>query len=537
MKRAVSCITLLLVIISFGSARGADGGGPPASRVTSVVVYPGGATVERTALVAPGMDHLAITDLPASFDAPSVRVEADPGIELGEVTVQDVGTVQPSGAREADLTAKITALQDQKATLDVDARSAELVRDFLARLGGAGEAPGGKVPAYATDAKAAEALAETISRLGHNAFGRMQQVEVEKRSLDRQIEALQRDLKRAQSGTRDTRAITVSLAVSRAGSVHLSYRVNGAGWAPGYAAALDSSSSVASIERRASVFQKTGEDWTGVKLTLSTAQPRMSPQGAEPVPWRLAVVSPPPEAAAKASAAVPMLAAMAPSAPVEQRFAVTETQTTFATQFDVPGRSDIPADGRRVTVLLSKQSLPVTQTLRVVPRAEQAAMLTVAAERPEGVWVPGQLQLYRDGSLVGSTQWDPMKGSKLTLPFGRDELVRVVANRVKDRSAEAGFLGNRVQQAVAYDYEITNLHKIPVALLILDATPVSASDQIEVTSTFDPKPTLENWEHKQGVVGWERTLGAGATLKVAVEHLIRHAKDVQVEGLAPAGAE
>jgi len=38
------------------------------------------------------------------------------------------------------------------------------------------------------------------------------------------------------------------------------------------------------------ISQVTGEDWTNVRLKLSTGQPRLSPQGTEARPWKLALL-------------------------------------------------------------------------------------------------------------------------------------------------------------------------------------------------------------------------------------------------------
>src|SRR5712691_12622567 len=67
-----------------GTAYGQD-----ASKITAVTLYPGSATVERTARITPGMTRLEIAGLPANFDQQTLRVEADPGVHVGEVSTKD----------------------------------------------------------------------------------------------------------------------------------------------------------------------------------------------------------------------------------------------------------------------------------------------------------------------------------------------------------------------------------------------------------------------------------------------------------------
>jgi hypothetical protein len=60
---------------------------------------------------------------------------------------------------------------------------------------------------------------------------------------------------------------------------------------------------------------------------------------------------------------------------------------------------------------------------------------------------------------------------------------------------------------------------------------VSTADAIDVTTTYDPKPTAENWANKRGVNAWERSLEPGANLKVNVGYTIAYPKEISVTGL------
>jgi uncharacterized protein (TIGR02231 family) len=277
-RHAFALFSLLL----FGeSALAAD-----SSVITSVILYPGAATIERTVKAAARATRIELAGLPANFDPQTVRVEADARIQVGEVSVHDTGRTQAIGGREAEIEAKILALNDQKSVLDIDAKSAELVRDYLVRLSGTAGEGGNKAPPSTIDPQSLSGVIEVIGRSGRDAFGRLQRVEVQKREIDKQIQVLQRDLAKIRSGAKDARSIVINLLASGAGELRVSYQMRGAGWRPAYRAGLYSASSRVEIERQAVVTQTTGEDWSGVKVRLATSQPRLSPQGPEPTPWR-----------------------------------------------------------------------------------------------------------------------------------------------------------------------------------------------------------------------------------------------------------
>jgi uncharacterized protein (TIGR02231 family) len=518
-------LAAVAVVGAFASVDGAL-----AQQVTSVTLYPGSATVERSAKIAPGTGSLEMTGLPANFDLRTLRVEADPGIAIGEIAVQELAKSVALGGREAALEAKIQALRDQSAALEAEAKTAELVRDYLASLSAR---PDDKHRA-AVDAKALPAVLEAIRRGGDGAYGTMQRVAVRKRELAKSIAALERDLARLRSGARDVRTISIAYSAQQPGELRAAYHVANAGWRPAYRASLDSASSRLELERQAAVSQNTGEDWRGVKLRLSTGAPRAA-QLVDPNPWQLVIRPPQPKVAADALHMSNMAQAPASRALRERADAaegkVEEFQTEYTTEFEVPGRVDIAADGRQTTVALGKQAVAAKQKIRIVPRRDNAAMVTAEAEMPEGVWIPGDVQLYRDGAYVGSTYWQAQARTKVMLPFGRDDRVQVAINRLKDRSGNAGLVGQRAERQVATLYTVTSRHKVPVELLLLEAAPVAVNDQITVDTNFQPKPKTANWEERKGVYAWEQPLAPGETLKFVADYTITYPKDAVVVGL------
>ena len=124
-----TAVAVAVTLAWAGSAYAQEGG-----RITRVTLYPGSATVERTAQVAPGQTKIELTGLPANFDPRTLRIDADPDIRIGEVSVRDVARTESLSGRESQLEAKIQALKDEKTRLDVEVKTAELVRDFLASL-------------------------------------------------------------------------------------------------------------------------------------------------------------------------------------------------------------------------------------------------------------------------------------------------------------------------------------------------------------------------------------------------------------------
>src|SRR3954467_92686 len=335
-------LAAIAVISAFASIEAAL-----AQQVTSVTLYPGSATVERSAKIVAGGGRLGIAGLPANFDLRTLRVEGDAVIAIGEIAVQDVAKSEALGGREAALEANIQALKDQSAALDGEAKTAELVRDYLASLSAR---PDDKHRA-GVDPKALPAVLEAIRRGGADAYGTIQRITVKKRELAKSIAALERDLARLRRGARDVRTLSIAYSATRPGEVRAAYHVANAGWRPAYRASLDSAASRLELERQAAVSQNTGEDWRGGKLRLSTGAPRAA-QLVDPNTWQLVIRPPQPKVSMDGLQSNVAQAPVSARAMLKERADAAESkieefQTEYTTEFEVPGRVDIAADGRQ----------------------------------------------------------------------------------------------------------------------------------------------------------------------------------------------
>lgn len=522
----------------------ASGASAADAPIQSVTLYPGSATVERSVQVSPGMTQVEITGLLANFDTSTVRLQADPGIQVGQVLTRDQGQADNPSPRAAELEAKIQSLEDQVALIDAEAKASQVVQGYLERLGGADTPAGRPAP---VDPKALAGTLDAIRKGASEALLRVHAGEVKKRALTKQLEVLRRDLAKANAATRESRTMTVAVAAKQAGRIVLSYQVNRAGWKPAYRASLDSNASTVDIERMATISQKTGEDWSRVKLRLSTGQPNLSVNAPDPSPWLLSWQPPLPliaesrnirPAYAPAPPAPPAPDARARVAVSGSRVAddyiapVLETQGGFTTEFEVPARVDLASDGREISVALSRQSVPVKQSVRIAPRYyRELAVVTADAPRLDGVWLPGQVQLRRDGAYVGALHWRPEDNERFSLAFGRDPLVRVVVENRNEKSGEKGLFVRDNERRIADSYVVTNLHRTPIDILVLEPTPVSESEQVQVKVALGPQPTLKDWQARRGLVGWERSLKPNETARFDMDYTIGYPKEGTVSGL------
>lgn len=504
------------------------------SRIASVKVYPGSATVERVARVPAGSRSYTFQCLPQGLDAASLQVSADAAVRIGEssVQVQDRDIAGGAGGCASPLDERWRQAQDEVANARAEVQALELAQSYLKAT--ASGAPDGKAPAPALIASTTDALrrgAQDNLQRQHQAQRRLEAAELALKAVGAERDRLAGP--RARVST-----VTVTLATERDADLRLSYQVRGPGWAPSYRATLDSATATVRLERLALVAQATGEDWSGVALTLSTGQPTRATAGGLPRPWRLDVAPPPPPAAPApayaAAAAAP--AALARSQPLAEAapeplpsFDVGVLDTAYATEFSVPQRITVPSGGPRVTLALGQQDVRAQLLTRAVPAVEEAAYLVAQFAVPAGVWPAAAVALYRDGAFVGNGRLDGAELARTGLSFGRDERVLVRAEAPREHSASAGLTGATTERQIQRAYTVENRHDKAIALQVLDAAPLSQNEQISVQSRYDPPPADSAWNQQPGTIAWSQPLAAGATARFGASHTIRYAKDLRLQ--------
>jgi len=270
---------------------------------------------------------------------------------------------------------------------------------------------------------------------------------------------------------------------------------------------------------------------------LSTGQPRRETAGRTPGAWRIGIEPPPRPQARSTDAMAPMMAAPAPAAVAERRaiaeapplFDVNVFDNSFATEF-APGQLiDVPSNGQRVTLALGHHEDTARLAARTSPRIDPSAFLVAELPQPAGVWPAGPLQLYRDGSYVGNGRWSAPDDARLTLSFGRDELVRVQAEPENDSQGTGGFAGTRAERKVQRAYVVENRHRTPIEVQVLEAAPVSVDEQVRVAAQFSPQPGELAWNRQPGLAMWRLTLDAGRSTRVAADYTISYPKDARLQ--------
>jgi uncharacterized protein (TIGR02231 family) len=540
---------LSLVILATGLAAANIDVQTAASEVT---VYPQGARVLRTgqADAGAGEQTLVFSGLPASFREESLRlsVQGPAGTKVLGLRLRPAFAEKDAQERRRKLEEQIQALQDQKddsADL-INAKQAEI--EILKSVAGK--------DASRTDAKGLAGLSEGASAAGRRLLALAQGVRGElrrQRQLDEKIKVLQAQLASQGGGGSTTRAAEADLALDEAGpvSVELSYFTDGASWSPRYDLRLKAADKepTAELDFLAELRQQSGEDWDGVKLSLSTAKPTLDSQVPDPTQWWLDYPSelPMPYAAQRmtmkanraAAAAAPVMAkdeAESGENELQQSASYAQAQTQDlgpATLFKIARKQSIPSDDQAHRVAISSGSHPAELSLVVVPRLSPAGFIEAKIKyQGEQPLLPGPAQLFRDSDLAGQAYLSyTAPGEELTLGFGQDERIKAERKRQKQSKGNKGWVAAKDQIQYAWAIKVSNFHQGPRTVEVREQLPRSRQDAIKVTATqLEPKPLPED-ANKPGLLVWRLDLKPGESQDLKLGYEVKWPEGQRVQGL------
>jgi uncharacterized protein (TIGR02231 family) len=538
MRRSV--LALLVLPALAAGAQAADI--KATSKIDAVTVFPTGAELTRIGKVRlEAGDHvLMFADLPARAIPSSIRVEgkATGRLEIGSVDSRRMFVPRSDDAIAATERKRvedaIEKLKDERATLQAAVQAAEAQKALIGNLA---QLP--NRPAPANGAAAQPDWGQLFGLIGQR-FAEAQkavlETQVKVREVDRQIKDLEGKL--ASLAPAQEERTEVKIFVNAGGALEadiaIRYQVGAASWVPFYDARLATGTKAQApklqLVRRASIQQRTGENWDNVALALSTTRPGAGTAAPELQTMTVdyepdAPPRPAPLAGgASRSAARDTMAEAAAQQPAEGRLraksaAAPEPQKAeevragvevqgFQAIYSIAGRVTVPTTGEAKRVQIDEAQLDPALTVRTVPKQDQKAYLYAKATMAKGTPIlAGQVSLFRDATFVGNGRLPQLApGEEHELGFGIDDSVRVRHATAEEKRAESGIITSSKTDTRNYKITVKNLHPRAIQVAVIDQVPVSQNADIKVEVLGKTAPTKRDLDDKRGVLAWEMSL-------------------------------
>jgi hypothetical protein len=521
---------------------------PVTSAVTEVTVYRGQALVTRTVPLPEGAGELELLvgDLPELVVGTSVAASAEgvAGVAIRSVRFQTRAAAEAPQKAIAqldeqlkDLARKTYALTQQEALLASARVHLDKLENFAAPTASVEMSKGvlnpetlSKVSQYILQQRA-EQTAEQIKL--HDAL----------EDLHEQAALLQRKRNELTGGSKTAREATIFVSKTERGPslVKLTYLVDGADWSPTYNLRLSEDGKTVHVEYLAQVQQTSGEDWSNVKLTLSTATPAMNAEDPLLAPLWLGLTAGTGQSGGIASFSgynkaqvdnsTLQMGALGAWNTYSGQTNISGGNATFNAQNqDFRQQKPVAANWELNRLAAVGQALEINGGVLVV-RGGAGAAKAVAAGLAVSYDLPGKMSLvsradqqlvqiaalklaagayyvatpvlsqyvyrranlvntdptpllagpysaYIGGEFVGRGQLPLVaSGQEVTVGFGVDTQLRC-GRELKDKSDTTSW-GSRVQ-TFAYELRLENYKKTPVRVRLMDRVPASKSEDLQV---------------------------------------------------------
>jgi uncharacterized protein (TIGR02231 family) len=479
-----------------------------AAKVHTVTVYGDRAEVIRhlTATIEAGDHTLTFENLPGATDLSSVRVDGKGAFTLIDIRGERIQTKEVADERVLKLTKELETLRAQLNDLTladnrITQRKAALEK-VLGRLTSVGKESANAEMDPSKWAAYLQYHVDTLAKLDHEILANG----VSRNSLTLDLDRVQRELNELNAQRFKFRNVArVRIEAKQAGPIELdlAYVVRGPSWNPLYDIRADTKAKTVQVNYHAEVRQSTGEDWKGVALKLSTAQPNLGGREPQMSPWFIHRFVPPPvvvtggvvlksasqnELADRGSLERNRFSALSASAPapasaaMDFSYARVNTGGTAAT-FSIPRAYDVPSDNKPAKVAIASESFPSEFRHTCVPKLSPHVYLKAKAiNKSDFPFIAGPTAVFLDGAFVANANLDLVApGQEFWTYLGADQSVKVDLKDLGKVEELSGIFGKKTARTVVSKvFKVTNGKATDVQLSIRDQVPSSNHEEIKV---------------------------------------------------------
>lgn len=522
--------------------------------IKTVTVYAREALVEREAAVEvkeAGAVKVTLERLPAQIRDDSLRVRAETGLLLlGSRVIAHPVAASSLPALEK-LRGDLKKVEGERREVS-DGRwlADETVAHVKALAAARAHEAAGNAPKVT--AEEMQNVVEWEEKTLARALTAKRQADEKLADMDQEIAILRQKMGEIEHQSGVEKDIEVELEAKAAGHfrVMVEYVTEGATWAPSYDLRADKDAKAIEVTYLGNVRQTTGEDWTGVKLALSTARPELGARPPELVAWYVAMRQHYSRDQNGNREDAP--AAEAPRATIQERGGRSGLQTFIdlpkmaepqlavaeargaTVAFNIPTAETIPSDGKPKRTTIGKQTMKADNRYFAAPKVAPFAYLrsTVQNAFPYPI-LAGEANVFFGPDFVGRSRVDLVPaGEKLEVYLGVDERVKIERKTEKRFHDTKGILSTDVRERYEFKIAAKNTRDVPIDLTVVDQLPVSQNEDVRVDDVaFAPEPAEKT--DATGERRWNLALAPKAEASVKVAFTIRfpEKRESEVVGL------
>ncbi len=328
-------------------------------------------------------------------------------------------------------------------------------------------------------------------------------------------------------------------------NITLNYPITNAGWTPSYDLRALSSEQNIKLTYKAQIHQNSGNDWSNVKLVLSTANPNRSYTIPQLSPWLLGYNAyynkkritddikltkekyAMPTAAASTYDGASLTYNSIADAEAEQTYNYTSvSENVIETEYDIKLNYTIESDGKEHYLAILQKDLKSLYRYKAIPKISSSVYLTaLLPDWEDAITIGGSASIYYDGSFIGTTALNPAGvEDTLQLSLGIDKNVAIKRQKITDKCYRK-LLGEDLVHQQSYDIIVKNMRASKLEIDIEDQLPITQDKTISI----DKKELSgAKYDELTGLVKWRIGVSAKDTKKINLTYQIKAPKSTPV---------
>lgn len=488
-----------------------------AHAVSAASVFTDRAVVTRTgtAHLKKGRNEIVFSGIRDGIDLRSIRAGTGlpDGVNVLGVSWERRVSETADSEKVAAVEARLAELLERKTVSEKEfsanwsrLQAAQTFENLFLRSVSVQSASGGNAASgetWTTDAAALKAAIEKIyARATENSLAAVE--------LDKEIEPVRRELDEIYGGGNARRTVSLIVTLEAENEtdaeIPVCYTTRHASWTPRYDARVSGEAGGAGTVELAydgMISQRTGEDWRGVKLTLSTAQPQVGafPPEVRPVALSGRKIGSPGEreiVEETASELVPVAAAeraySAPDAePVSGEngaFSRVRAQGAAVT-FDIAGTHDVPSGEQPRQVAIARsvfENVPLNCEAAPALRGGVYLRADMKNETPYPI-LDGAVSIFRDSGFIGEStlEYAPVGAAAPFFAGTLDGLSVSVEKLAPYRGkSKKMFSSSKTESAEGEIYTLSNITDTPRKVRVRAQIKVSEIDDVKISILEKP---------------------------------------------------
>ena len=341
-----------------------------------------------------------------------------------------------------------------------------------------------------------------ISKLNKEIFD----LEKMKASLQKQISSIKSDVNNQASD------VVIQLTCSKEGEFNydLSYNTLQAGWVPYYDIRIKEINSPIKLTYKAKIYQNTSEEWSDVKLSLSTGKlnksnkaPNFNTQFIKNTTYRKDT-----KQKNRNISAIQLELIESDDEPNQNSVSSSDfTSVDYSgtqIKYNISIPYSIPSQKSPIFIEIQELDLKATYDYYCYPKVDKDVFLMCHFNKlNKKNLLPGSGQVYFEGKSIGATYLDPFSNEKtIDLSLSRDASI-IVERSLETKLSSESKVGDNIKIEKSYIITLKNNKNKIVNFVLIDQIPVSTKKSIDVQLT---ESSEANYSKNNGKLVWNLEL-------------------------------